>query len=140
MRNGFQKKGPIIIFTSRFVPSSRLPTYLAAGTLHMNFWQFSAYFGLAAILWIPLLVGLSSWLGTAVYNYFWAYQRYAIIIFVGVALFLWLTIKLIIPLFSFKGASLAFIVLAPKNALGVLVTMDFLSPDFFVRDLSRLKI
>jgi membrane protein DedA with SNARE-associated domain len=53
----------VVIAVSRFIPGMRLPTYFAAGLLNTKLFRFSIYFLLAAIVWTPLLVGLSSVLG-----------------------------------------------------------------------------
>jgi len=59
----FQRRGMWAILFSRFLPGTRLPTYVAAGLLDTGFWRFSFYFLIAATLWTPLLVGLSMWVG-----------------------------------------------------------------------------
>jgi membrane protein DedA with SNARE-associated domain len=59
----FSRRGPLVIFISRFVPGMRLPTYFAAGLLDTSFGWFALYFSLAAAIWTPLLVGLSKTLG-----------------------------------------------------------------------------
>ena len=61
----FTTKGPAVIFLSRFLPGMRLPTYFAAGLLRTSFWRFSFWFALAAALWTPLLVWISSRIGGA---------------------------------------------------------------------------
>lgn len=52
------------IFLSRFVPGLRLPTYLAAGFLRTNARRFAIYFLLAALVWTPILVGISAYAAT----------------------------------------------------------------------------
>ncbi len=59
----FEQRGPAVIFLSRFLPGMRLPTYFASGLLRTSFWRFSLWFALAALLWTPILVGLSSRMG-----------------------------------------------------------------------------
>jgi pimeloyl-ACP methyl ester carboxylesterase/membrane protein DedA with SNARE-associated domain len=59
----FQARGPAVIFLSRFLPGMRLPTYFASGVLRTSFWKFSLWFALAAGLWTPVLVGISSRMG-----------------------------------------------------------------------------
>lgn len=56
--NGF-----VAIAASRFVPGTRLPTYVAAGALHTSARKFLSYFFIAAAVWTPLLVALSVGLG-----------------------------------------------------------------------------
>jgi pimeloyl-ACP methyl ester carboxylesterase/membrane protein DedA with SNARE-associated domain len=52
-----ERNGAAVIFTSRFVPGTRLPTYLAAGLLHRGSLRFVFYFLVSAAVWTPLLVG-----------------------------------------------------------------------------------
>lgn len=62
----FARHGLGVIAASRFLPGARLPTYFVAGALRTGFGQFTFYFALACLVWTPLLVGLSAWLGGAV--------------------------------------------------------------------------
>ncbi len=54
------KRGAMAIVISRFVSGLRLPTYLAAGFLRTNFWEFVFYFFIATAIWTPILVGSSA--------------------------------------------------------------------------------
>lgn len=56
------RHGASAIFAARFLPGTRLPTYLAAGALRMSVARFSLYFLLAAMVWTPLLVGSTAFL------------------------------------------------------------------------------
>ncbi len=56
-----EKRGAFAVFFSRFLPGLRLPTYLAAGFLRTNFWKFSFYFLIAALVWTPILVGSAAY-------------------------------------------------------------------------------
>jgi membrane protein DedA with SNARE-associated domain len=58
-----RKRGLFVILLSRFTPGARLPTYFAAGVLDTRLRHFLVYFVVAASLWTPLVVGLSSRLG-----------------------------------------------------------------------------
>ncbi len=53
----FLKRGAWVILASRFMPGTRLPTYVAAGMLRMSWVKFLGWFALACGLWTPLLVG-----------------------------------------------------------------------------------
>lgn len=52
-----RERGGVAVFASRFLPGTRLPTYVGAGWLGMPLGTFLVYFILAAALWTPLLVG-----------------------------------------------------------------------------------
>jgi len=102
----FEREGAKAILLSRFLPGSRLPTYVAAGLMGASFWKFAFYFFVAAALWTPLLVGLASVLGSRMLDYLTIYTNYALLTFIVSALGLWLIIKFILPLFSFRGRRL----------------------------------
>lgn len=62
----FEKKGPLLLLTSRFIPGARLPVYVAAGVLRMKFRVASLWFALAVALWVPILVGVAYFTGPSV--------------------------------------------------------------------------
>ena len=102
-RQWFNSKGPSIIFISRFIPGTRLPTYFGAGAVNAKFGMFTFYFCLACLVWTPILVGASYFFGNQFLTYFSSYQSFAFPVFIGLILLLFLLTKLIIPLFSYKG-------------------------------------
>ncbi|KIL36830.1 membrane protein [Cohnella kolymensis] len=59
----FDKYGPIIVFTGRFVPVMRQVVSIPAGMARMNLWQFTYLTILASIPWSILFVWLGSTLG-----------------------------------------------------------------------------
>jgi membrane protein DedA with SNARE-associated domain len=61
-----QRRGPIVVLATRFLPGTRVPTYLAAGMLRTSVSRFTMWFLLAAAVWTPLLVGGSALVGTDV--------------------------------------------------------------------------
>ncbi len=61
-----QERGAVAVSLSRFVPGTRLATYLAAGALGVGFWKFALYVSLSALVWVPALVGLSAVAGAEV--------------------------------------------------------------------------
>jgi pimeloyl-ACP methyl ester carboxylesterase/membrane protein DedA with SNARE-associated domain len=102
----FSAKGPIIITISRFLPGSRLPTYFGAGMLGTGFWLFSLYFLIAAAIWTPLLVGLSTVIGSQMLVFYDQFKHYGLFIVLGTVLSLRLLAKLAIPLSSSGGRRL----------------------------------
>lgn len=99
----FKRRGPMIIIASRFLPGSRLPTYFSAGVIKAGFWMFIFYFLLAAVVWTPVLVGISQLLGNELLRYFSLYQDYAVWAFLALVLLLVIIAKAIIPAFSYRG-------------------------------------
>lgn len=54
-----------LVLTSRFIPGSRLPMYLAVGVLGRATGRFLCWTFVAALVWTPLVVLLAAWLGDA---------------------------------------------------------------------------
>lgn len=99
----FNRRGPMIIIASRFLPGSRLPTYFSAGVIKAGFWMFIFYFLLSVVIWTPVLVGVSMLLGNELLRYFSLYQDFAIWAFLALVLLLVVIAKVIIPAFSYRG-------------------------------------
>jgi membrane protein DedA with SNARE-associated domain/pimeloyl-ACP methyl ester carboxylesterase len=99
----FARRGPAVILFSRFVPGSRLPTYFAAGMLHLSFWSFFIFFLVAGLLWAPLLVWLASTVGESVLDYLERFRHYTLPALALAAVLLWLIWQILIPLASYRG-------------------------------------
>lgn len=104
----FHAKGPVIIIMSRFIPGTRFPTYFSAGAIGASFLMFISYFGIASLIWTPILVGASVVLGHELIYYFSLYQEYALVVLLIVVITALFTIKIVIPLFTFKGRRLLY--------------------------------
>lgn len=99
----FDMKGAEIIFITRFLPGTRLPTYLAAGILKTDFKLFLAYFVIAITIWTPILVGISAVIGQPMLQYLEIYQDYALWIILAITLLIYSLIKVVLPLATVKG-------------------------------------
>jgi pimeloyl-ACP methyl ester carboxylesterase/membrane protein DedA with SNARE-associated domain len=99
----FASRGPGLILATRFIPGTRLPTYLAAGILHTDLLRFLGAFALAAALWTPLLVGSSALLGDQVLAAFTSYREFALPSIALAALALLVLVKLVIPVGTWRG-------------------------------------
>lgn len=99
----FDERGPWIIAISRFMPGTRLGTYVAAGLLEVPFFRFLLYFALAVSVWTPLLVGLSMLLGEQLAGYFEVFERWALPATVALAAALWFLVHLARRLSSWAG-------------------------------------
>ena len=83
----FNRRGSLALFVSRFVPGTRLPTYLAAGLLSMPVTRFALITALAAFVWIGGIFAITKLLGAQALLWFSFFQsKIAAIIFI--ALFL----------------------------------------------------
>ncbi len=105
-RAWFDEKGPSVVFASRFLPGTRVPTYIAAGVVATPFLRFSLYLALAAAAWVPLLVGASYLAGVRVFAYFEIFRRWAIPGAIGLAIVLWLGLRLVRTLGTHRGRRL----------------------------------
>jgi pimeloyl-ACP methyl ester carboxylesterase/membrane protein DedA with SNARE-associated domain len=57
---GRRDLGAAAILASRFVPGTRLPTYVAAGAVHYPALRFSVLLAAAAAVWTPIVVGATA--------------------------------------------------------------------------------
>ncbi|MBO6524400.1 MAG: VTT domain-containing protein [Balneolaceae bacterium] len=99
----FQAKGPAIIIASRFIPGTRLPTYFSAGAIGASFWMFILYFGIASLIWTPILVGMAVLVGNEMIGYFNIYQDYALWVLGGFLIAAYILFKILIPMLTFRG-------------------------------------
>ncbi len=102
----FNRRGIIVIAASRFVPGMRLPTYFAAGLLNTRLLRFSIYFLLAALVWTPLLVGLSSVLGAEVIKSALLARQSALVQVLVAGVALYMAVKLAIQAATYRGRRL----------------------------------
>jgi len=89
-RRWFQERGGWVILASRFLPGTRLPTYLTAGLLRVNPLWFTVQLLVPVALWTPILVGLSRSFGERVFASFGHFQRYALPGFVALLAAVWM--------------------------------------------------
>lgn len=99
----FDEKGIRAVLIARFIPGTRLPTYVAAGVLKAPFFKFFGYFLVAALLWTPAIVGASMYLGRSVLVYYEAFEAYAIWVVLGLALVLLIGFRIVPLLLSHQG-------------------------------------
>lgn len=99
----FQRRGPMVVFISRFVPGTRVASYFTAGLLRTGFWRFLLYFTLAVAIWTPFLVGIASFLGNRIVDYFHVFERWALPSVVVLLVGIWVFAKVVPLLFSWKG-------------------------------------
>ena len=65
----FGQRGIWLLLSSRFVPGTRLPTYLAAGFLRLPFGRFLLVTGTAVALWTSAIFGLAKVAGPELLNW-----------------------------------------------------------------------
>ena len=99
----FLQRGPVIIFVSRFIPGTRLPVLLSAGISKISHLKFNSWHALAVMMWSIVIVGGSIIFGHQLMSSFDFFKKYAFFGFLTLVAIIFLTEKIIIPLFSFRG-------------------------------------
>ena len=101
----FARRGAYLILVSRFVPGTRLPTYVAAGILRVPLVKFVPWFVLACALWTPLLVGAAAFAGQAALGWLarWS-EASGVLLAAGVVA--WVLVKTGVRLATWRGRRL----------------------------------
>jgi membrane protein DedA with SNARE-associated domain len=102
----FRERGPAVILASRFLPGTRVATFVAAGVLHTPFLTFAVWFGLAALLWTPLLVGLAALIGAPILGAFHRFELWAVPAAVLATIAAFLVARVVPRLFTWRGRRL----------------------------------
>lgn len=105
-RHLFEVYGVRWIFLSRFLPGTRLPSYVAAGAVGWSFRRFAFALAIAAVIWTPILCGLAFFAGRAVLEWVDSYQKWAWPVLIGAVILIWLIVRNVLPLFSWRGRRL----------------------------------
>ena len=104
----FLRNGIWVLIASRFLPGTRVPVFLAAGILKSPWWRVSAVLLGAAVVWVPLLVGLSSWLGERMLHWYDQFGFWTGWMMLAAMIALVTLLHQGIPLFTFRGRRLAY--------------------------------
>ena len=102
----FEQHGAKLIFTSRFVPGSRLPLYVSAGIFEYPAWKFALYMFIACGVWTPILVAFSMKVGEKLMGWLEIYEKYAWKGLIGGVIMVYLLVKLIEALWTYRGRRL----------------------------------
>jgi pimeloyl-ACP methyl ester carboxylesterase/membrane protein DedA with SNARE-associated domain len=102
----FEQRGPVVIAISRFVPGTRLPTYIAAGVLRTSFPRFLVWFLLASAVWTPLLVALAAMVGAPSLELFETYGTHAGLALIATAIVVLLGMHLVERAMTHRGRRL----------------------------------
>lgn len=102
----FDRRGGWAILASRFLPGTRIATYVTAGLLRMKALSFAIQLLVPVALWTPILVGVSRFFGERVFEKFDVFERYAVPGFVTLLLAVWTTLALVRILSTHRGRRL----------------------------------
>jgi len=84
----FEKNGLSVIFASRFLPGTRLPTYFAAGLVGAKARFFLLASGIAVAIWVPLLIYISYLFGEQLVEIMETHERWRWPVMIGGMLFI----------------------------------------------------
>ncbi len=99
----FERRGMAAIALSRFVPGTRLPTYVAAGLLNTSLVKFSFYFLIAAAIWTPLLVGAAMLAGRGAIESSLIVEEYLLLSLALTAIVLFICVRVLLRLLTFRS-------------------------------------
>ena len=102
-RAWFERRGFVVILLSRFVPGTRLPTYVAAGATGASFPRFALLFLVAVGVWTPALVGFVSVAGRHALDLIEGGGRVSLGIAAATAVVLWMLLEVALPCLSWTG-------------------------------------
>jgi membrane protein DedA with SNARE-associated domain len=102
----FRERGPAVILASRFLPGSRLPTYVAAGILHVPARTIAIWLALAAALWTPLLVAVSAMAGMPLLDVLARVQAWALPAAVAALVLVWALVRIVPLTLTHRGRRL----------------------------------
>jgi membrane protein DedA with SNARE-associated domain len=71
----FRARGNPLIFAARFMPGFRAPIFFCAGTLHLPYRVFLFYDGMAALISVPVIIGVVVIFGDNIEQVIRAVQR-----------------------------------------------------------------
>ncbi len=96
-------RGLLVIVSSRFIPASRVPTFVTAGILRLGLPRLSLLLFVAALVWTPVLMLLGSTLGPPFMEQFPRYKQYAAWIVLGLFAFIWFFTHWVVPAMTWRG-------------------------------------
>ncbi|MDE2795718.1 MAG: alpha/beta fold hydrolase [Gemmatimonadota bacterium] len=99
----FTRRSAALLIGGRFVPGTRLPTYVAAGVVRMPLIPFSLWIAVAAVLWTPLLVGGTALFGAVAAERIGVLQHRALPWLIVTALGALIALRAGVPLLSAAG-------------------------------------
>lgn len=103
----FHRRGGMLIIISRFIPGTRIPTFVGAGVLRMPLKKFVFFFLVAVLAWTPVLVGASYAAGEVVLRWVERYDTIAIYILIGLIFTMWFLFHQVLPLLTWRGRRMA---------------------------------
>ncbi len=96
-------RGMLVIVSSRFIPASRVPTFITAGLLRLSLPRLGALLFVAALVWTPVLMWLGYTFGPPFMEQFPHYKKYAAWIILGSLAGIWFLTHWVLPALTWRG-------------------------------------
>ena len=96
-------RGMFVVVSSRFVPASRVPTFITAGILRLSPLRLGMLLFLAALVWTPVLMLIGLRWGPVIIEKLNEYHRIAGWIVVGMLLLLYFSTHWLLPALTWRG-------------------------------------
>lgn len=96
-------KGMLVVVSSRFVPASRLPTFITAGIMRLNLARLSLLLFVAALAWTPPLIWVGHKFGEAGMAQLHRFKSNALWVILGVLLALHFVTHWLVPALTWRG-------------------------------------
>ena len=96
-------RGMFVVVSSRFVPASRVPTFITAGILRLRPLRLGMLLFLAALVWTPVLMLIGLRWGPVIIEKLNEYHRIAGWIVLGMLFLLYLATHWLLPALTWRG-------------------------------------
>jgi len=96
-------KGMLIVVSSRFVPASRVPTFITAGIMRLNFLKLGMLLLLAALIWTPPLMYVGYRFGAQGMEILAHFKSNALWVILGLFVALHIVTHWLVPALTWRG-------------------------------------
>jgi membrane protein DedA with SNARE-associated domain/pimeloyl-ACP methyl ester carboxylesterase len=96
-------KGMLVVVSSRFVPASRVPTFVSAGIMKLNALRLGLLLLVAALIWTPPLMWLGYTYGSAAMDILYRFKNNALWVIIGFLFLLHFLTHWMVPALTWRG-------------------------------------
>ena len=96
-------KGMMVVVSSRFVPASRVPTFITAGIMKLNAFRLGLLLLVAALIWTPPLMWLGYTYGAAAMDVLYRFKSNALWVIIGFLFLLHFVTHWMVPALTWRG-------------------------------------
>jgi membrane protein DedA with SNARE-associated domain len=96
-------KGMLVVVSSRFVPASRVPTFITAGIMRLNFASLGLLLMVAALVWTPPLIWIGYHFGESGMQVLHKFKNNALWVIIGFLIFLHFITHWLVPALTWRG-------------------------------------